>query len=157
MVLRMNRKKRTAATVPSPGREVRILVCGSRDWQDIDTINKELNKLIVQLGVKYKDVLVITGGASGADELTQTLCNNELGIACAVFHAPWAFFAKINNKRAAGPVRNLWMLRWGLPDAVLAFHPFIVNSRGTKNMVEHARKAKIPIIRVIDKEVKVKT
>lgn len=154
MVLRMNRKKSLPTAAPTPMSEIRILVCGSRDWYDIDMINKELQKLIVQLGVKYKDVLVITGGATGADELVQRLCNDELGIACAVFHAPWAFFAKLNNKRAAGPVRNMWMLRWGRPDAVLAFHPFIVNSRGTKNMVEKARSMKVPLIRVIDKQAK---
>ncbi len=140
----------------SPPSEYRILVCGSRDWTDIDTINKHLCKLIVERGYKYKDVLVITGGASGADELVATLCHNELGIACAVFTAPWQFFAQQDNRRAAGPVRNGWMLRWGRPDAVLAFHPYLPKSKGTKHMVDLARKAGVHTVRVIDKEVKVK-
>src|SRR3982751_5299319 len=96
--------------------ELRVLVCGSRDWTDVDTINKEFLKLIMQQGVPYQNVLVITGGASGADTIIRELCENELGIACANFNAAWLFYQRFKgNKRGAGPIRNGWMLRWGQP------------------------------------------
>lgn len=140
-------------TVISAATEFRILITGSRDWTDIDTINKQLCKLIVEAKVPYKDVLVIAGGATGADTLARILCNEELGIAFAEFPAPWDFFNKQGNKRAAGPVRNNWMLRWGRPHYALAFHPYLPGSRGTKHMVELCHKAKVPV-RIISKEIK---
>jgi hypothetical protein len=135
--------------------EFRILVCGSRDWADIDTINTQLCKLILEKGMRYKDVLVITGSTieddNGADSLVASLCKNELGIACAVFSAAWPFHERLGNKRAAGPIRNGWMLRWGRPDYVLAFHPYLPGSRGTKNMLKQAHDLGIPS-RLIEKE-----
>jgi len=137
--------------------EFRVLVCGSRDWTDIDTINMQLCKLILEHGVRHKDVLVITGSTieqdNGADSLVAALCHNELGIACAQFPAAWPFYKNLGNQRAAGPIRNGWMLRWGRPDYVLAFHPYLPGSRGTKNMLKQAHDLGIPS-RLIDKEVK---
>lgn len=139
-----------------PIRELRILVCGSRDWTDRDRVAQELAKLIKMMEVHADNVLVITGGAEGADNLIEDICKNELAIACAVFPAPWEAYKKIHgNVRAAGPKRNGWMLRWGQPDYILAFHPFLPNSRGTKNLLEQARSRNplidgIPI-RIIEK------
>ena len=124
----------------------RLLVCGSRDWTDEELINKEINKAVVQAGVRAYQVLVINGGADGADDIAMRLCRDKLGYACATFFAPWTFADRVlNNKRAAGPMRNGWMIYWGQPDKVLAFHPYIVNSRGTKNMVKRAREAGVPV------------
>ena len=137
-----------------PRTEFRILVCGSRDWTDRDRIAKELVKLIKEQEVPVDDVLVITGGADGADSMVEDICKKELGIACAVFPAPWDAMRKIlGNHKAAGPIRNGWMLRWGQPDYILAFHPYIVNSKGTKNMVEQNRKRGIDAVpvRIIEK------
>lgn len=131
-------------------RQFRVLVCGSRDWNDTDTINRELNRLIVEAGVRQHQVLVITGSTweddNGADSIVESLCRTELGLACAIFRAPWDFARKVlNEKRRAGPMRNAWMLKWGQPNYVLAFHPFLPNSRGTKNMCKQAREAGIPV------------
>jgi hypothetical protein len=149
----MGRMKASVKKTPTRT-EYRILVCGSRDWDDIDLINKHLTKAIVESGHRYPDILVITGSTieanNGADSLVATLCLEELGIACAIFPAPWEAYRRLHgNPRSAGPTRNSWMLRWGRPDLVLAFHPYLPNSRGTKNMCEQARRAGIPV-RVID-------
>lgn len=126
-----------------------ILVCGSRDWTEENPIDRELNRAIVERGVQYKNVLVVTGSAAeddnGVDSIVEKLCRTRLGIACAIFRAPWDFFQKTGNKRAAGPVRNGWMLRWGRPHLILAFHPYLPNSRGTKNLCEQARRLNIPV------------
>lgn len=108
-------------------------------------------RVIVEAGVRQADVLVIQGGAPGLDTIVKDLCRNELGIACATFEAPWQFCASVGNKRSAGPMRNGWMLRWGVPNRVLAFHPYLPKSKGTKNCLKQARAAGVARIRVISK------
>ena len=47
---------------------------------------------------------------------------------------------------AAGPIRNQQMLDEGRPSLVLAFHNDFEHSKGTKDMIDKARKANIPAI-----------
>lgn len=168
MTLKMTRAKRKwhPPTAEDLGRqladarrehqEYRILVCGSRDWPEEaeDVIVRELRRVIDERKLKPNQVLVITGSAyeddNGVDSWVERLCRDRLGIACAIFRAPWRFMELKGNKRAAGPMRNAWMLQWGRPDFVLAFHPYIVNSRGTKHMCNLARNAGVPV-RVIER------
>lgn len=132
-----------------------ILVTGSRDWPEEKAyvIEKQLFKLIIDLGVRrYEDACVVAGGADGVDTWTRHICAREK-IPFAEFPAPWDFFRMTlkANPRPAGPIRNGWMIRWMRPDAVLAFHPYLPGSKGTKNCVEQARKAGVKIIRVVAK------
>lgn len=140
---------------PRPAiREFRLLVCGSRDWQDEESIYNNVTKLLEEQGVQRDQVLIITGSVfeddNGADSIIEAMCREDLGIACAAIRAPWKFYDKKASKRSAGPIRNGWMLKWGRPDFILAFHPYLPNSRGTKNMCEQARKQGIPV-RVIER------
>lgn len=130
--------------------ELRLLVTGSRDGFNEARIIQEITRVIAESGADEQDILIIEGEADGVDRFVADLCHKDLGIACAGFAAAWEAYAKRGNKRSAGPIRNGWMLRWGRPNFVLAFHPFIVNSRGTKNMVKQARDKHIPV-RIIDK------
>ena len=57
------------------------------------------------------------------------------------FPADWKKYG-----RAAGPIRNKQMLNEGKPDLVLAFHTNIENSKGTKSMIQIAKKSEIKII-----------
>jgi hypothetical protein len=131
--------------------ELVILVTGSRDWpvDRISVIRKELLGLFEERGVRLQDVLVVQGEAEGVDTLVKQICVEEYGIACAGFPAPWKFMGRVGNLRAAGPIRNGWMLRWTKPDIVLAFHPYLPGSKGTRNCVEQARRLNIPV-RVIE-------
>src|SRR5687768_3318984 len=125
---------------PSEKKELRLLVCGSRDWEDIYLVNKEINRVIVESGARHDNVLIIQGGAPGADTIARILCEEDLGYACATFYAPWIWAKKMfDTPRSAGPRRNGWMIRWGNPNYVLAFHPYLPNSRGTKNLCTQAR------------------
>lgn len=56
------------------------------------------------------------------------------------FPAEWTEYGK-----AAGPIRNREMLRSGKPDLVTAFHRDLNQSKGTRDMVEQARAATIPV------------
>jgi SLOG family YspA-like protein len=108
------------------------LICGDRHWNDSRAIDKELKK--------YPNLkLVIEGGADGADKLGRYAAERK-GIQACTFHANWVYYGK-----PAGPIRNGNQIRFIKPDIVLAFHSRITHSKGTKNMIDIAKKAKIQV------------
>jgi YspA, cpYpsA-related SLOG family len=113
----------------------RVLICGDRNWNDYGTILRELSK--VQQSSKVE--VVIEGEANGADSFGRAAAT-VLGIPVLAFPADWR-----KHGRAAGPIRNRQMLNEGNPTLVLAFHNFIENSKGTKDMVNVARNAGVPV------------
>lgn len=110
---------------------MKILVCGDRHWIDYDMIYNELGKF-------PSDILVITGGAAGADSLADLAASSQ-GKLHIIYEADWKTYG-----RKAGPIRNSEMLG-ERPNMVLAFHDDIDNSRGTKDMVNKARQKLIPV------------
>ncbi len=90
----------------------------------------------------YHNVTIVHGAARGADSMAAVL-GIRLGFKVIPCPANWERFG-----RAAGAIRNKWMAD-SEPDLVLAFHRDIGRSKGTKNMVELARKRNIPV-EVID-------
>ncbi len=113
---------------------MRILVCGSRDWQDREFMENTLKKYF-----EPNNITVITGGARGADSIAFEFANRR-GLETKLFHARWKKFGKF-----AGPERNTRMLVEGKPDLVIAFHTDIARSRGTLNMVGQANEAGVPV------------
>jgi len=111
----------------------KILVCGDRNWTDSKTIEKYL----IKAKEKGYDT-VIEGEARGADSIARDIAL-KLGMKVRKFPAKWEEFG-----RSAGPIRNQQMLKEGQPDFVLAFHEDISKSKGTKNMLEIAKKAGVP-------------
>ncbi len=105
---------------------MRVLVCGDRHWVD-------KNAIVAALARLDKVDIVIEGEARGADTLAREVAE-EFNIPVLAFPADWNKYG-----RAAGPIRNRQMLDEGKPDLVIAFHSNIVESRGTKNMLEQAR------------------
>lgn len=117
---------------------MRVLVCGSRNWLDFGSILKRIRAI-------GPDV-VIEGDACGADRLAGNvveLLNRTTGLDIQLieFPADWHRFG-----RSAGVIRNQQMLDEGIPDLVLAFHPNIAESKGTRDMVQRARKAGIRVV-----------
>ena len=134
-------RRSTAKAKPSPttGPELIVLCCGDRAWKDRTSIRKALKRCIEQMDGRSGDILVVEGGANGAD----TLCREEamkLGIQVCTFHANW----KLHHK-AAGPIRNANQLRWGKPTLCYAFHNFLPNSKGTKDMVQKCEAVGVPV------------
>lgn len=116
----------------------RVLVCGGRHWKDYKTIFDEVSKI--------DDIeVIIHGAARGADTLGGKVADN-LNIPTEIYPAQWN-----KHGRSAGPIRNVEMLTEGRPDIVLAFHPNIVNSKGTKHMVKISLKNNT-MVRVISKK-----
>lgn len=109
----------------------RILICGSRTWEDALAVRRLIQSL-------PNGSVVIHGAARGAD----TVADREAkacGFAVEAYPADWKTHGK-----SAGPIRNREMLALGKPDRVVAFRSN-GESRGTDNMIAQARAAGIPV------------
>ena len=109
---------------------MRLLICGDRNWIDGEFIRN----ILLDIGPENIEV-VIEGGARGADTLARKAAQS-LEIKVEEYPADWEFFGK-----PAGHIRNIQMLLEGRPTDVLAFHDDFENSKGTKDMIQRARKA----------------
>ena len=109
---------------------MKVLVSGSRDYQEVETIYYELDKL--------KPSAIIQGGARGADEIAAGYAIDH-GLPNIEVKANWTILG-----RAAGSIRNKWMLDFCDPDLVLAFP--LEKSVGTWHMVNIAKQAGIPVL-----------
>jgi YspA, cpYpsA-related SLOG family len=117
---------------------MRLLVCGSRTWNDYRLLRRTLEATIAQH--QAEQVTIIEGGARGADRMAGHLaCLHGWGL--EVYPARWQ-----QEGRAAGFRRNARMLREGRPELVVAFTVGPLEaSRGTADMVRRARAAGVPV------------
>jgi SLOG family YspA-like protein len=129
---------------------MRILVTGDRHYNRGDYIASMFKVLTDGIQttkglLKLNDMnTIIEGGASGADSLAGQF-GTALGWEIDVYEADWNRYG-----RGAGPKRNKLMYEGSNPDVVLAFHRRIMDSRGTKHMVNYVLKQKdhCPVILV---------
>jgi hypothetical protein len=108
--------------------EMRLLVCGGRDFHNRAFVFSSLDK-IREKG--WRPQVIIHGAARGADSLAG-MWAEERGIDVLAFPAGWEAHGK-----AAGHIRNKQMLDEGKPTHVVAFP----GGRGTANMVNQAKAA----------------
>jgi hypothetical protein len=113
----------------------RILVCGSRDWEDPALIRQVLDE---QVQLRPHDV-IIQGGCRGADRMAAMVART-MGATIETYPADWR-----RNGRAAGPQRNILMLNTH-PNLIVAFQ--LNDSKGTAHVIAEARARGIPVIRV---------
>jgi hypothetical protein len=113
---------------------MRILVTGSRAWIDEETIRHVLIAESHRLCVRAVDVIVVHGGARGADAIADRLAR-EYGCQVEVVQADWGRYG-----RAAGPIRNAEMVSRG---AVVCLGFPIGISRGTRHCLAMAEAAGI--------------
>jgi hypothetical protein len=114
---------------------VRIVVTGSRTFDDVDAVDRSLRKYI-NPGDRHS--LVIEGGADGLDKLVRRWCNKN-GVHHATVPALWDWYGN-----PAGPIRNGVMLTLQ-PEWLMPFP----GNRGTKNMTDQAREAGIPFLEAL--------
>ena len=123
----------------------RVLVTGSREFDDYSTMCIELGgvlaKLMAATESTYPGVVVVHGGARGADALAQRAAE-AFGMKTECHPADW----KAHGKRA-GFIRNAEMISLGA-DLVLAFYKPGAGNRGTDHCARLAEKAGIPVRRV---------
>lgn len=110
----------------------KIIVTGGRDHDDPELVWKTLNQA-------NPDIVIQGECPTGADLYARRWCE-ETGKPCIGMRAPWT-----KLKKAAGPVRNGWMIQFNMPIAgVLAFR----GRAGTLNMISQAEAAGIPVKRI---------
>lgn len=146
---------------------MRILVCGGRDFGNIDRyqqhhepdhpnvrkaekeysfIMEGLSNLICQYSIHYQendnwlpsDIEIISGMASGVDSVAVDFAACNW-MKTHEYLADWEKYGK-----AAGPIRNKRMLLEGRPDLVVAFP----GGRGTMNMIKLAKEAGVEVLEV---------
>ena len=113
--------------------EVKVLVCGSRDFFDYRKMYEVLSG--------FSSARIIAGACRGADMLAVRIAK-ELGFSYCEYPANWQKYGRL-----AGSVRNWHMLQTECPDVVIAF-PLGV-SRGTWDMVKKAKSEGVAV-RVIE-------
>ncbi len=114
---------------------MRVFVCGGRNYSDREAVFAALDA--IWQSVPLDTLLIIQGGADGADALAREWCRTT-GEAYVNVPADWKA-----HGRAAGPIRNQCMLDEHKPNLVLAFP----GGRGTADMVRRALAAGVKVER----------
>lgn len=112
---------------------MRVLVCGGRDFENAELLDRKVREAIGH--VRMTPPVIIHGGAKGADTLAGDWAKVN-GVECEVYPADWS-----KNGRAAGSIRNRQMIVEGRPDVVVA----LPGGRGTQNMVKQSIAAGLTI------------
>src|SRR5262245_31178234 len=103
---------------------MRVVAAGAVAWSDVEAIRRELAKL-------PPDTVIIHGDAPGADVIAGQVAG-QLGLRVEPMAKSQADY--VQYKRAAWKGLNERMLASGV-ELVLAFHPAIEESRGTKHLI----------------------
>jgi len=107
---------------------MKVIICGDRN-ATFYTCGKQVKDFVYSLP---SSTIIIHGGCRGVDQISGKY-SHERGLACEVYSANWNKYGK-----GAGPIRNKLMLDQN-PDLVVAFHPDINSSKGSKNMINIAK------------------
>lgn len=128
---------------------MRVLVCGSRVFNDKKLLYNTLDNFVVERGLKGEEdeygnwlpngLTIVHGGARGADLLADDWAVVNW-VPVEEFKPDWDSYGK-----AAGILRNIDMLESGI-DVVIAFPKG--EARGTKHMMKIAREKGVEVIEI---------
>lgn len=116
----------------------KVIIAGTRSFADYSLLRSACDRYLSQKGQTH-DIIIVSGTARGADRLGEQYAL-ERGYQLQRFPADWE-----KNGRAAGYMRNADMANYS--DALIAF--WDGQSKGTRNMIETARKKGLAV-RVIN-------
>jgi hypothetical protein len=109
------------------------MVCGGRDYADVDAIRERLKLLQAE----YPDAVIIHGASPGTDTWAGYAAES-LGLAVEVHPANWAKYGK-----TAIPTRNQEMLDSGI-DLVI----FFPGEHGIQDMTSRVERSNVPVERI---------
>ena len=109
----------------------RVVIAGCRNYDNYDEAKAYIDLLLSNIRKEY-DIVIISGGASGADALGERYAK-ENGLRLEIYPADWKKYGK-----SAGPRRNKKMAM--LSDYVICF--WNGESKGTKSMIYYAKRYK---------------
>ena len=117
-------------------KELRVIIAGSRDFNDYELLKKSAIEIITKKTMLPDLTRIISGGARGADTLGERFAN-EMGLEISRFIPDWDGLGK-----RAGYVRNAEMAKFAVEDdndgMLIAF--WDGQSRGTKHMIDLAKR-----------------
>lgn len=109
----------------------RIIIAGSRNYENYEKAEKFIDNCITEIEKGY-EIIILSGGAKGVDLIGERYAK-ERGYKIERYLPEWNKYGK-----GAGPKRNEKMAKKG--DLVICF--WDGKSKGTKSMIEYARKLK---------------
>ena len=111
----------------------RIIIAGSRQFNDYEKMLKTLDELGIHLINTIDPIEIISGHAPGADTLGERFAK-AYDYPLKIFPADWKKYG-----RAAGPIRNEQMAKYAseADRGILIAFP-IGESKGTRNMIKLA-------------------
>lgn len=114
--------------------DMRVLVCGGREYKDRNFLFAVLDSFHMARPI----TAIIHGNARGADSLAgQWAHYQNPPVPVEVYPADWSTHGK-----AAGSIRNQFMLDNGKPVCIIAFP----GGSGTADMVRRSRKANLTTV-----------
>ena len=121
--------------------DYRILITGSREWDNAELLSFELGLAIGGSGRPLDQVVLVHGACpTGADAMADRIAR-DYGYRTERHPADWD-----RHDKAAGPIRNQEMVDLGA-DICLAFFKDGAGNRGTTNCAAEAARAGIPVKR----------
>lgn len=112
----------------------RIIIAGSRQFNDYHKMLTELDNLGIHLINSIDPIEIVSGHAPGADTLGERFAK-AYHYPLKIFPAEWGKYGK-----AAGPIRNEQMAKYAAEaDKGLLIAFPIGESRGTRNMIKLAK------------------
>lgn len=118
---------------------MRIIIAGSREFNDYNKLKQETLRIINELNfkdynTKRENVEIVSGTARGADQLGERFAK-EFNLGLARFPADWSI------GRQAGYLRNAEMGKYAKQDKEIGvLIAFWNGSKGTKHMIDLATK-----------------
>jgi predicted Rossmann fold nucleotide-binding protein DprA/Smf involved in DNA uptake len=112
----------------------RVVIAGCRDYDNYNEAKAYIDICLSNIR-KRNEIIIISGGAKGADSLGERYAE-ENGFKVEKYPADWERYG-----RSAGPRRNRQMAE--ISDYVICF--WDGESRGTRSMIESARKFGKPV------------
>lgn len=117
-------------------KELRIIIAGSREFNDFTMLIESVTNIISNLNVGIDRIRIISGTARGADQLGEQYAIN-MRYELSKFYPDWDGLGK-----RAGYVRNAEMAKFAMADGnygvLIAF--WDGKSKGTKHMIDLAEK-----------------
>ena len=117
-------------------KELRIIIAGSRDFNDYELLKREALNILKQNNRPKDTVKIISGTARGADTLGEQFAK-EFGLEVKRFIPDWDRLGK-----RAGYIRNAEMAKYATKDdndgMLIAF--WDGKSKGTKHMIDLANR-----------------
>lgn len=108
-----------------------------KDWLQAEDERQRVDDVLTALNDDKEIMVLIQGGASGADEHAEEWARKNEVRKLVTFVAQWN---KVGHK-GAGYIRNAAMLKDDLPDLVVAFP----GGKGTASMIKLAQERGVPV------------